>query len=84
MKITLPNGINIDSDGGWAKGLTEYAAIKGFSNIKGFMATHPDKTQEYILVEYEDGKEGQVIYAHTKYEDVCCHIDILWIIKNYE
>lgn len=82
-KITLPNGITLDPNGAWAEDLTNYAHTKGFPNIYAFLAIHPDNSQEYLLVEYpEENKEGQPIYANQSFEDVCCHIDILWADKN--
>ena len=81
--MILPNGIELDPKGGWAEGITRCARSNGFTNIHGFLATHPDGQKEYVLVEYnKDGKEGEVIYAHTGFEDVCCHLNILRLARE--
>lgn len=71
--ITLPNGIVLDPDGGWAAGLREYAALKGFPGWRAFLAVFPGGEKRYILVDGED-----VIREDTSYEAMCVFIEMMW------
>ena len=41
---------------------------------------HQTHEQDYVLV---NQAKNQVVYASKRYEDVCCHIDILKLQKQF-
>lgn len=72
MKVTTTTGVVLDFGHEWAKGLTEYAARKGLVGYAAAHATHPDGSQEYLLIQ---GQEP--VYASPSYEAVGVRIDVL-------
>lgn len=69
MKITLQNGIELDTEGFAAPFLQAEAIDKGLSDMRVFLATHPDGQQTYLVA---IGQEP--VYESTSPEAVSAFI----------
>jgi hypothetical protein len=74
MRVKTSTGVILDTEGGWAKSATEYANKKGLIDVIVTMATHKNGSQEYLMLE-----NNKPIYNSQKFEDICCHIDMMWL-----
>lgn len=77
MKMTLENGLTLDSDEAEAPRLTAWALKKGLVGILAFIATDPKGRKEYLLV-----KGDTPIFASVQFEAAAVHIDIMALDKN--
>ncbi len=77
MQYTLPNKIVLDDEGGWVKGLQHHAERKGLSNVRVFLATHPNGKQYYVITE-----KGEAIFESTSAEAISCHLDIMYLQRD--
>lgn len=77
MKIALPNGILLDSEGRWSSDLQDYARDKGLDEVRVFAATHPDGTESYVVVEGE-----AAVFESQQFEAIAVHLDIMWADRS--
>ena len=79
MKVTTDKGITLDTDHAGAKGITNYAVSLGFKNLVCCLATFPNNSEEYVLLE-----NNEPIYSSTRMEDVGSLIDRLFIEEQFK
>ena len=79
MKVTTDRGVILDTDHTGAKGITNYAVSLGFRNLMCCLATFPNGSEEYVLLE-----NNEPIYSSTRMEDVGTHIDKLFIDEQFK
>ena len=79
MKVTTDRGVVLDTDHIGAKNITNYAVSLDFKNLVCCLATFPNGTKEYVLLE-----NNEPIYSSTRMEDVGTHIGRLFIDKQFE
>lgn len=71
-KISLPNGIELDDEAGMAPILRDRIEYNQLQGIRVFLATLPNKTQEYVLVDGE-----RPIFTSQAVEAVWSRIDLM-------
>jgi len=79
VKVTTSTGVELDTEGLWAKDATNYAKQLGLTNIIVTVATHKDGSKEYLILE-----DNQASYDSQKYEDILCHIEMMALAKKGE
>jgi hypothetical protein len=72
--ITLPNGIRLDPDWGFAPSIAGHAREKGFGDIRCFAAIEPGDTEpsNYVLV-----RGTEAIYENTSAEAMFVRIAMM-------
>lgn len=76
MIIRLPNGIVLNTEGGYAKNATDYAKRRGLNGYAVVVANHPEGWAEYLVLNQE-GTESIPVYSSQSYEAICVWIDMM-------
>lgn len=72
MKLHTDNGIELDSQGGFASTIQSHLRKSGLDDMFAFLATEPNGCKTYVIY----GKDGLPVTSNQNFETICAEIDV--------